>query len=116
LVYSTETIISINMTVQQNGDITIRKGNSEILSFSSTEIGDFTTHTWTCNVRTSGSNTTIFSATVTAVSATSGTVTMSAANTALLTVGTKYEYVLHYVNGSTAKTLLCQNVTVLEGL
>lgn len=107
------------MIVQPNGDITIRKGNSEVLSFSSTAIGDFTAHTWTFIVRASGSNTTIFTGTVAAVSTTSGTATMSAVNTALLSVTSstvKYEYVLHYVNGSTVKTLLMRNVTVLEGL
>ena len=107
------------MIVQPNGDITIRKGNSEVLSLSSSDIGDCTAHTWTCNVRAAGSDTLIFAATVAAVNSTSITVTMSAVQTALLSVTSsvnKYEYALHYVSGSTAKTLICQNVTVLEGI
>lgn len=120
MLFSIDTITQTNMSSVAKGTdgkiiITLTKGDSYNVPFSSSALGDFTTYTWVGHVRSAGDNVTVFSPTITVLDASHVNAYFSVANTTALTVGNKYEIGIQFTNGSDKTTTIKGYVVVEEG-
>ena len=98
-------------------DIKVQQGVTAIVPFS-TDAGvfpDYTTMTFTAKVRTAGGNEEVFSPTVTVQSATTATVTISAAQSESLSLDEKYIYFVNATKSGISYGFLRGSIIVIRG-
>jgi hypothetical protein len=92
------------------------KGATYTLPFTLTGYGDITAFTWLSVLRAANDNTSIATPTVTALTATSGTATITATQAANLTVKSPYEWLIYFTGGTTQKVVITAEISVIEGV